>query len=198
MFCPNCGIDEKHANQFCRGCGTNLRSVRDAIARPDTVTASAASARDEIGRAVAAKIRETQDAYQLKKVVEDVLPEIEKFLESPEERKLRRIRVGTIIALIGFGVALAFSAVSIFFKEDLLVPAALGAVAFFIGMAFIINGRFLTVPERRVAASEAGAYLPPEGAPSEMLTAGESLPYTSVTENTTLDLSEKVPIEKRH
>ena len=61
-----------------------------SLERPDSVTASAVSAREEIGRAVAARIREVSDARELKKVAEDVLPEIEKFLESPEEKRMRR------------------------------------------------------------------------------------------------------------
>jgi len=62
MFCPECGIEERHSNQFCRACGSDLRRVRSAVESPDTITASAVSARDEIGRAIAAKIRETRTA----------------------------------------------------------------------------------------------------------------------------------------
>src|SRR6476620_11777514 len=113
MFCPNCGLDEKQPNQFCRACGANLRSVMDVVARPDSVTSAAISAREEIGRAVAAKIREVDNAKELKKIAEDVLPEIEKFLESPEEKKLRRMRTGSMIGVIGFGVALVFWMVAI-------------------------------------------------------------------------------------
>ena len=107
MFCPACGLEDRQSNQFCRACGSDLRTVRVAIETPDQVTASAGFAREEIGKAVAAKIRETQTAYELKKVAEDVLPEIEKFLESPEEKRLRRMRVGMIIASAGFGAALS-------------------------------------------------------------------------------------------
>ena len=53
MFCPECGIEERTANQFCRACGVDLRRVRVAVESPDSITASAVSARDEIGRAVA-------------------------------------------------------------------------------------------------------------------------------------------------
>src|SRR5438876_6323573 len=98
MFCPDCGIEEIQSNQFCRACGSDLRRVRIAVETPDSITASAVSARDEIGHAVAAKIREVESARELKKVAEDVLPQIEKFLESPQEKRLRRIRIGTIIA----------------------------------------------------------------------------------------------------
>jgi hypothetical protein len=79
MYCPDCGKEENQAVPFCRACGTDLRRVRVAVESPDSIVATAMSAREEIGRAVAAKIRETQDTYELKKVAEDVLPEIEKF-----------------------------------------------------------------------------------------------------------------------
>ena len=103
MFCPSCGSEERQASQFCRACGTDLRAVRVSLERPDSVTASAVTAREEIGRAVAAKIREVHDARELKKVAEDVLPQIEKFLESPEEKRMRRIRSGVVVAAAGLG-----------------------------------------------------------------------------------------------
>ena len=95
MFCPSCGSNEQ-MSQYCRACGTDLRPVRTTLERPDSITASAVSAREEIGRAVADKIREVEDSRDLKRVAEDVLPQIEKFLESYEEKRLRRIRAGVI------------------------------------------------------------------------------------------------------
>src|SRR4051812_49110786 len=109
MFCPGCGLEERQANQFCRACGTDLRHVRQTLERVDNITASAVSARDEIGRAVAARIREAESMHELKKVAEDVLPEIEKFLESPAEKRLRRLRVGTLVSSIGAGASIALT-----------------------------------------------------------------------------------------
>src|SRR5688572_15713187 len=106
MFCPNCGSEDRQANQFCRSCGADLRVVQMAVSRPDQITASAASARDEIGRAIAAKIRDTQNASELTTVAAAVLPEVEKFLESPEEKRMRRMRSGTILSTIGLGAAI--------------------------------------------------------------------------------------------
>ncbi len=103
MFCPSCSSEEHQPNQYCRACGTDLRSVRVALDRPDEITASAVSAREEIGRAIAAKIKETQSTDELKRVAVEVLPQIEKFLESPEEKRLRRVRAGVITALVGLG-----------------------------------------------------------------------------------------------
>ena len=148
MFCPSCGLEEKHSNQYCRACGTDLRPVRFALEKPDNITASAALARDEISRAFAQKIRETQDAIEMKIVAEDVLPQIEKFLESPEEKRLRRIRTGSIISFVGLGVTIAFFIASIVADKDLIVVAGAGLVTFFIGLAFVVNGLFLTVPKK--------------------------------------------------
>src|SRR5688500_2102620 len=106
MYCPTCGSEERQLSQYCRACGTDLRSVRLTLERPDAITESAVSARDHIGRAIADKIRMTESAGELHKVAEDVLPEIEKFLESPAERRLRRLRAGVIMAFIGLGATL--------------------------------------------------------------------------------------------
>ena len=149
MFCPDCGLEDKQANQFCRACGTDLRPIRYAFAQPDNITASAASARDEIGRAIAAKIRDSRNPEDLAVVAEDVLPELEKFLESPEEKRLRRMRAGTVMSSIGFGTAFAISIAAIVMKDDdVFFLAALGLVLFFIGLGFILNGVFLTVPKK--------------------------------------------------
>jgi hypothetical protein len=204
MFCPNCGIEETQVNQFCRACGTDLRRVRYAVESPDNVTASAVSARDEIGRAVAFKIRETQSVYELKKVAEDVLPEIEKFLESPEEKRLRRMRVGTLISSIGFGAAIAFAIISIFVQEEkMLTIAGLGLITFFIGLSFVINGLLLTVPKKSLSdrssdAEQQRALDAHENAlnaqTNELVLPESNQVFLSVTEDTTQHLKEKQPV----
>src|SRR6267142_3367581 len=105
MYCPGCGSEERQISQYCRACGTDLRVVRVSLERPDAITESAISAREQIGRAVAEKIREVADTRDLKRVAEDVLPQIEKFLESPEEKRLRRMREGVITAATGLGAS---------------------------------------------------------------------------------------------
>jgi hypothetical protein len=206
MFCPSCGIEEKQVNQFCRACGTDLRAARKVLEMPDTITASAASAREEIGRAFAAKIREAQTGADLKIVAEDVLPEIEKFLESPEEKRLRRMRVGTLISLIGLGAMFAFAWVAAFIrKDDFIIIAGLGMVAFFIGLSFVINGILLTVPKKKISDKSSDAEHQREiDAHSEKLNAQTNelfLPeanqtFSSVTENTTQHLKEKQPVRR--
>ena len=202
MFCPECGIEERQANQFCRACGVDLRRVRFAVESPDGITASAMSARDEIGRVVAARIRETQDAYELKRVAEDVLPEIEKFLESPQEKRLRRMRVGTILSTIGLGAAISLSLVAFASrKEEFLFLAGLGFISFFIGLGFILNGIFLTVPKNELAdrssAAESQRKLDKLGGnTNDLRLGGPATQFSSVTEHTTHHLQEKQPVPR--
>src|SRR6185295_8794393 len=150
MYCPTCGSEERQLSQYCRACGTDLRVVRMGLEQPDSITASAVSAREQIGRAMAEKIRETQSTKDLKKVAEDVLPQIEKFLESPAEKRLRRLRAGVIMAAIGFAVTLVgfFMTMGDGDFAPMMVP---GTVLFFIGLGIIINGLVFTVPRSEVA-----------------------------------------------
>jgi hypothetical protein len=202
MFCPGCGLEEKNANQFCRACGADMRIVRTALERPDTITASAESAREEIGRAIAAKIRGTHSAKELAVVAEDVLPEIEKFLESPAEKRMRRIRTGTIISFIGLGVAVAFTLISVFVKEDLLMLAGMGIVTLFIGLSFLINGLLFTVPKKSLedksedAMSQRALDVADAQPTNELLLPENKSLFSSVTENTTKHLKEKQPIPR--
>jgi hypothetical protein len=202
MFCPNCGLDEKQPNQFCRACGANLRSVMDVVSRPDSITSAAISAREEIGRAIAAKIREVDTSHDLKRIAEDVLPEIEKFLESPEEKKLRRFRIGSMLAVIGFGVALVFWMVAIIGSDPgFFSISALGAITFFVGLAFVLNGYLHTVGKKKLIdeSSNAERQRMLDATTSDLLPPSSSepvRPFRSVTENTTTHLDQKDPLKR--
>jgi len=152
MFCPSCGSEDHQASQFCRACGTDLRAVKMSIERPDSITQSAVTAREEIARAVAQKIREVEDSRELKRVAEDVLPQLEKFLESYEEKRLRRVRAGIIIGASGFGAGILGVIMSnVLAGPDLeaaLYVGGLGAVAFAIGLGFVLNGLLFTKPRK--------------------------------------------------
>src|SRR6185295_4734811 len=146
MYCPSCGSEERQMSQYCRACGTDLRPVRVSLERPDSVTASAVTAREEIGRAMAAKIRDVDDSH-LHRIAEDVLPQIEKFLESPEEKRLRRMRNGMITAASGLGssaLAIMFFLTVVDTKENWAIALAavlcgLGVITFLIGLALVLN-----------------------------------------------------------
>ena len=199
MFCPSCGSEERQASQYCRACGTDLRAVRVSLERPDSITASAVSARDEIGRAVAAKIRDVEDARELKRVAEDVLPQIEKFLESPEEKRLRRMRAGVIVSSIGMGVSIMMLIASAVAQpadvQGMIMGAGAGVVVFFIGLGLLLNALLFTRPDKGIVdhsddarsqnALDSGYNSPQLRSPT---TSNLVSPAGSVTEHTTLHL----------
>jgi hypothetical protein len=149
MYCPSCGSEERQLSQFCRACGTDLRVVRNSLENPDAITQSAISAREHIGMAVADKIRQMKSAKDLEKIAEEVLPQFEKFLESPEERRLRRIRAGVITAAIGFGASLIFLVLAMD-KLELIPVITPFFVTFLVGIGVIINGLLFTLPRKRL------------------------------------------------
>ena len=209
MFCPSCGSEERQATQFCRACGTDLRRVRVSLEQPDSITASAVTASEEIGRAIADKIREVEDTRDLKRVAEDVLPQIEKFLESSDEKRLRRIRAGVIVAASGLGTGLLGMAMALALSgpdaESALVIVGLGAVAFAIGLGLVLNGAVFTRPRKGLEdhSSDAKAQnlLDAGFAAPQLRSSSEALSFrspttsnlsnaagSSVTEHTTLHL----------
>jgi hypothetical protein len=206
MYCPTCGSEERQLSQYCRACGTDLRSVRITLERPDAVTASAVSARDQISRAIADKIRETKSPGELQTVAEEVLPEIEKFLESPAKKRLRRIRAGVVKAFIGLG-ATAGGLIASIQDAELLILTLPGLVCFCIGLAVIINGMMFTLPRKELANRSADALGQRvlDASAKESLAAdtsglgvtpnqlsGESrVAFGSVTEHTTKHLADK-------
>lgn len=127
-----------------------MRVVRRGLEQPDSITASAVSAREQISRAMAEKIREMEGSRELKQVAEDVLPQIEKFLESPEEKRLRRVRAGVITAASGLGAALVIFLMSLQ-AHDLIPFIALGLIGFLVGLGLVINGLAFTVPRKTLA-----------------------------------------------
>ena len=157
MYCPTCGSEERQISQYCRACGTDLRVVRVSLERPDSITASAVSAREQISQAMAEKIRQ-REPDDLRRVAEDVLPQIEKFLESPEEKRLRRVRAGVVVAATGVGSGLLILLMSIN-AHDLIPFISLGVITFLIGLGMIINGLAFTIPKKglldRTAAAKA-------------------------------------------
>ena len=99
--------------------------------------------------AVADKIRQMSSAKELKKVAEDVLPHFERFLESPEEQRLRRIRSGIITAAIGLGATLVLLIMAMD-KVNLIPFITPALVTFLVGIGVIVNGLLFTVPRKQL------------------------------------------------
>ena len=197
MFCPSCGSEERQISQFCRVCGADLRAVRVSLEKPDAITASAASARDEIGHAIADRIRDLETAQDLKHVVEDVLPEIEKFLESPQQRRMRTVRQGVVTSAVGLGATLFFLIWGLNDRE-MLIFAGLGITTFLIGLGLMVNALLFTVPKQSAppVSLDSGRLKqltrPADRITDRELTTAEPLAAPpSVTEQTTHHLREK-------
>ena len=196
MFCPRCGVKEDRPVQFCRTCGTDLRAVRSSLEQLDATTASAVAAREEIGRAIAAKIKEAEQISH----VGAILPEVKKFLESPAEQRLWRMRAGVLTAAIGLGVTLLFILISLA-GHNAIFLTGLGLVIFLIGLGIVINGLWLSVQrgdgsEQSSAQREQDANnSQPDGLaqPRDALSSGQhSISPSSVTEQTTRYLSNEL------
>jgi len=198
MYCPSCGsdADERQPSQYCRACGFDLRGVRQTLERPDSITDSAISARQQISLAIAEKIKEVETGDDLKEIVEEVLPQIEKFLESPEERRLRRIRAGLITGSIGFGASLGALFMTIT-DADFLVFLLPTLVLFFIGVGLMINGLWFTLPRKQLPDADLNLLSPELIDKSQrQITKNISPAYppltnSSVTEHTTHHLRDK-------
>jgi hypothetical protein len=198
MYCPNCGSEERQVSQYCRLCGTDMRAVRVSLQKPDAITASAVSARDEIGHAIADKIRELKKASDLQKVAEEVLPQIEKFLESPQQRRLRGIREGVVTSAVGLGGTVFFLIWGLN-EKDVFFLVGLGVTAFLIGLGLIVNALLFTVPKtfapnaslearQRDLLGESFDHV--MDVKSELTTAEPLTPLGSATEQTTHHLTD--------
>lgn len=199
MYCPSCGSEERQLSQFCRACGTDLRVVRNSLERPDAITASAVSAREQIGLAIADQVRQMRSGKDLEHVAEDVLPSFEKFLESPEERRLRRLRAGVITASIGFAFSLA-AVLGALADSDFFPFMIPGFITFMIGIGIIINGLLFTLPRKKLpgdtydalaqqvldsAQNRARYEAPVPAGLTNELGPGTNPPLVSITEHTT-------------
>jgi len=127
--------------------------VRSAIEHPDAITKSAVTAREEIGRAIAAKIAEFEDANEVRQAVYEILPAIERFLESPEEQRwqqreqrLNKIRGGVLTSVVGLAITLTFMLISwLVHEEKILIVSALGLLVLIIGLGVTATALWLTV-----------------------------------------------------
>jgi hypothetical protein len=74
------------------------------LQNPDS---TAASGRNEVYRALAARIKESK-TKDIKELVEEVLPKIEQLFETPEQKRVRDVRAGITFTCAGLGLALYF------------------------------------------------------------------------------------------
>lgn len=201
MFCPSCGFEERQLSQYCRGCGTDLRLVRTTLEQPDAITASAVSAREQISKAFAEKIREVESAKNLERVAQVVLPQLQKFFESPEEQRLRRIRAGVITSTVGLAITVV-TLVTALADSEFWPSVGPGLITLFVGLGLVVNGLKFSIPRKELSGEKAHALsqmmldsklqkelAQPQAMTSELSPAKSAAP--SVTEHTTHHLQSK-------
>ena len=199
MICPNCGTQDQSGNQFCRSCGLALHAVRSAIEKPDAITTSAVTAREEIGRAIAGKIAEFQNLSDLRRAVYEILPVVEGFLESPEERRLKeqrqrlnQIREGVLTSVVGLAIMLSFLLISwITQQEKILIVSAGGLLVLLVGLGITITAVWFTAPKGVAAPGTRTSQLKTDeklGIFVEKERTALNSKFHSVTEGTTREL----------
>jgi predicted phage tail protein len=133
MFCPGCGIQVSDDLKFCKQCGVNLRSAREAI------TASSTDS--------------TEEKFDLSKTWMEFLPEEarKRLSPTPEAKRLTEIKEGVLTIFTGFGAMIFF-----YFLFDAVAKKAgdsadiirslywLGMVLVMIGAGMIFNGLFIS------------------------------------------------------
>jgi hypothetical protein len=119
---------------------------------------------------------------------------MEKFLESPAEKRLRRMRVGTIVSSIGLGAALMFILLATNGSNTLHLIGA-GIVTFCIGLGIILNALLFTLPKKSLTgkSTDAESQREIDSNTNELVLPEASQIFTSVTEETTRHLNKKIP-----
>ncbi|NNE66524.1 MAG: hypothetical protein HKN33_08145 [Pyrinomonadaceae bacterium] len=172
--------------------------IRTVVEQPEDVMGSTLLTKSDIGRSLLEKIDSANSPKDLKKIAENVLPKIEKFLETPEEKQLRRIRTGSLVSLIGLGVSIGCVLAAIFEDPEIIKGAIAGFVTMFVGVAMLINGYYFSVPKKNLLERTGSSDDQPPALHKEtnelLMPPKAKSQFSSVTENTTRTLDDKVPI----
>jgi hypothetical protein len=154
MFCPQCGTSQSDELKFCKTCGANLQAVR-----------------------LAAASREDADKFDWSKtwVAEMFMSESERKRRNeaverqrgitPEVKRYTEIKAGVIVASIGLGAMIFLS----IFMQGIILSGQpspgdaeilsriwiAGIIPFFIGLALIVNGLFVSKRQAEAARRSA-------------------------------------------
>lgn len=190
MFCPRCGTNQSDDLRFCKGCGANLHAVKKVVDPKE------AEKKFDWSDTWVAEMFLSGDAHVRRKA------ELERALGlTPEIKRYKEIKAGVITASAGLA-AMLFLAV---FMQGIILGAKIpddtaeilsriwlvGVIPLFIGIAFIINGVF--VSKKIVEASQRQA-LPERSPETNLLPPRDTSEFVpaqfSVTEETTRHLSD--------
>ena len=193
MFCPKCGSTQNDELKFCKSCGVNLDAVRQVTAMRD------AGEKFDWSRTWVAEMFFSEGERKRRK--EQI--ERERGITA-EMKRHTEIKAGVITSSVGVGVMIFLYVLMqgiILSGHPSPSDAAIldriwvaGVIPFFVGVALIINGLFVSKRQVEIARQRerAAEKVLSDGEMPELRPAGTdefSLSSSSVTEGTTQHLS---------
>jgi hypothetical protein len=191
MFCPRCGSNQSEELKFCKACGANLFAVRQVVDSRET------DEKFDWGKTWVAEMFMSSDQAEKRQL------EMERRLGiTPDVKRYNEIKAGVITASVGIAVAifLYFLMQGIILggntrPEDAAILSRVwiaGVIPFFVGLALIVNGVFVSKKQAQIARQQrASELLDKESDPQALRPADSSgfIPSDfSVTEHTTKHL----------
>ena len=193
MFCPKCGSAQSDELKFCKSCGANLFAVRQVVDTRET-----AEGFDWSKTWVAEMF---MSPHELKRRKEEI--ERQRGI-TPEMKRHNEIKAGVITGTVGIGIAIFLYV----FMQGIILSGNVtpnsaeilsrlwiaGVLPLFVGIAFIINGLFVSKKLLEIARQEsqnAANSLEQQPNPQSLEPADTSqfvAPDFSVTEQTTKHL----------
>ena len=193
MFCPRCGSNQSEELRFCKGCGANLFAVRQVVDTRET------GEKFDWSKTWVAEM--FLSAEENKKRKEEL--ERERGI-TPEVKRYNEIKAGVITCCVGLALAIFLNV----FMEGIILgektshdAAAIlsrlwvaGVIPFFVGIALIINGLFVSskLVELARRAGQPGATVLDGGTEARSLRPADTNEFIpsnfSVTEETTKHL----------
>ena len=143
MFCPQCGSTQSDELKFCKSCGANLQAVRQVVAMRD------AGEQFDWSKTWVAEMFLSESERNRREA------ELERQRGiTPEVKRYNEIKAGVITSSVGIGVMIFLYVImqGIILSgqnppSDVPILSRVwvaGAIPFFIGLALIINGMFVS------------------------------------------------------
>ena len=205
MFCPQCGTSQSDDLRFCKQCGVNLYTVRQAALSRDTPEKFDWS-KTWVAEMFMSEAERTRRAEALDRQ-SGVSPNV-KRLKEIEETRYKEIKGGIITSCVGLGVMIFLNV----FMRGIIAsgipsePAQIighvwiaGVIPFFVGLGLAFNGlviskRMVENARHEMESGEAQRRLPVSrgntdySSPASNEWTDATSPKYGVTENTTREL----------
>src|ERR1700694_5508082 len=194
MFCPQCGSSQSDELKFCKSCGANLEAVRQVTALRD------AGEKFDWSRTWVAEMFLSESERKRRNEQIDRERGI-----TPEMKRRTEIKAGVITSSVGVGLTIflyVFMQGVISSGQATAGDAAIlsrlwvaGVIPFFVGIALIINGLFVSKRQVELARQgpETGQDILMSDAQTPLLRSADTAEFTppsfGVTEGTTKHLS---------